>query len=157
MHNFKVPTVPLAAEIQCADGTVLRGTVFLAADSAVQAGPMLPDEWINGPTAFFPFLQTRTESAILVNKSNVLAFSVAAAPDDESDEGPVVGLPVQRVVVEAGNSRFEGGVVIDMPDHQRRLVDYLNRPDPFLPLRAGARLHFVRKDCISRVTEISES
>jgi len=156
MRDFRVPTVPLATEIQCVDGTVLRGTVYLSADSAVQAGPMLPDEWINGPGMFFPFLPTHSEAAILVNKSNVLTLSVAAPPDD-AEQAPELALLVQGVVVEAGTARLEGSVAIDMPDYRRRLVDYLNRPEPFLALKSGTRLHFVRKDCISRVAEVRET
>jgi hypothetical protein len=156
MHDLKVPTIPLATEIQCVDGTVLRGTVYLAADSAVQSGPMLPDEWINSPAMFFPFLPVRSESTILVNKANVLALSVAAAPDTV-EQAASVGLIVQRVAVEAGSCRFEGRVIIDMPDNRRRLADYLNRPEPFLEITEGERRHFVRKDCISRVAELREA
>jgi hypothetical protein len=156
MPDFKVPTVQLSTEIQCVDGTVLRGTVFMPALSAVQAGPMGPEEWINGPLMFFPFRPEGGGRPVLVNKRSVLALGVTpAAIDEEQVWEP--GLLVRRVVVEAGGTRFEGEVAIDMPENQRRLVDYLNCPEAFLPLRTGERLHLVRKDCISRVAEIPET
>ena len=79
MQDFKVPTVQLATELHCVDGAVLRGNVYMAALSAVHAGPMLPQEWINSPPAFFPFRQ-ESGTTLLVNKHQVLAMSVEAPP-----------------------------------------------------------------------------
>jgi hypothetical protein len=153
MHDFKVPTVQLATELHCVDGAVLRGHVYMAALSAVHAGPMQPQEWINSPPAFFPF---RCEDAtmMLVNKHQVLAMSVVTPPTGPEDElWESAGL-VRRVAVEAGGKRFEGDAVIDMPENQRRLVDYLNRPEAFLCLVSGENDVLVRKELISRAFEV---
>jgi len=40
-------------------------------------------------------------------------------------------LPVHHLVIEAGGHRFEGTVIVDMPLNQRRVVDYINRPEAF--------------------------
>jgi hypothetical protein len=154
MHDFKVPTVQVATELHCLDGGVLKGYVYMAALSAVQAGPMLPTEWINSPPVFFPFRQDNEET-LLVNKHQVLAMSVEVPPPDDETWQPTS--PVRHAIVEAGGKRFEGLVAIDMPENQRRLVDYLNRSEAFLSLVSGRNQILVRKELISRVFEIEET
>ncbi len=154
MHDFKVPTVQLATELHCLDGGVLKGHVYMAALSAVHAGPMLPQEWINSPPVFFPFRQEGGET-LLVNKHQVLAMSVEApAPGEEDTWDP--GVPSRRTLVEAGGKRFEGSVRIDMPENQQRLVDYLNRQEAFLCMFDAGNQLLVRKELISRVFEVEE-
>ena len=118
MNDFKVPTVQLATELHCVDGVVLRGCVYMAALSAVHAGAMTPQEWINSPPAFFPFRQ-EDGTTTLVNKHQVLAMSVAAPPASDEEAWETAEL-VRRAAVEAGGKRFEGDVVNDMPENQRR-------------------------------------
>jgi hypothetical protein len=154
MDDFKVPTTQLATEIHCVDGSVLRGRIFMPALSAVHSGPMLPQEWVNSPPLFFPFRQD-DGTTILVNKDQVVAMSVAATPEGD-DEAREPAAPVRRATVEAGGKRFEGGLAIDMPEHQRRVVDYLNRPEAFLCLISGENHLLIRKALISRVVGTEE-
>jgi hypothetical protein len=153
MHDFKVPTVQLATELHCVDGAVLRGHVYMAALSAVHAGPMQPQEWINSPPAFFPF-RREDGAMILVNKHQVLAMSVVAVPLEPEDELWEPASLVRRVMVEAGGKRFEGDVAIDMPENQQRLVDYLNRSESFLCLVSGENHLLVRKEFVARAFEV---
>jgi hypothetical protein len=127
----------------------------MAALSAIHAGPMTPQEWINSPPAFFPFRQ-ENETTILVNKHQVLAMSVAAPPAADQQTWETAGL-VRRAVVEAGGKRFEGDVLIDMPENQRRLVDYLNRGESFLCLVDGESYVLVRKELVARAFEVEET
>jgi hypothetical protein len=158
MHDFKVPTVQLASELHWADGAVIRGNIYMPALSAIHAGPMHPQEWINSPPVFFPFRQEGDGGpTILVNKRQVLAMTVEAPLPEGDDQGWEPAVLLLRVAVEAGSKRFEGEVVIDMPENQRRFVDYLNRPEAFLCLVAGENHLLVRKDFISRAHEVEEA
>ena len=56
MDDLRVPTVPVPAEILCADGSRLTGTVFLPPAASHHDGPTRPEEWINDGRPFFPFL-----------------------------------------------------------------------------------------------------
>jgi hypothetical protein len=156
MYDLKVPTVQVPTELHCADGVVLRGIVYMPALSAVQAGPMLPHEWINSPPPFFPFRPAGEDGTLLVNKEQLLAISVAVPvpSDDPAWEAPSL---VRPVVVEAGGKRFEGSIVIDMPENRRRVVDCLNRDETFLCLVADEQQVLVRKALISRVIEVQET
>ena len=150
--ELRVPTVALIAEIYSADGRVFRGRIFVPASAPRHAGAERAMEWINEGGPFFPFLPDDASTAVIVNKHEVLVVTVSA----EADAGDVsdgTAPPEQRVVVECGERRFEGSVVLDMPEHHQRVLDYLNRAEPFLVLRAGDRHHLVQKARISRVLE----
>jgi hypothetical protein len=116
---------------------------------------MRAEEWMNDSTAFFPFLPDDSRTSVLLNKQELLVLSVSASADsgdllEEADS------PIRRVVVECGGRRLEGSLVIEMPATQSRVLDYLNRPEPFLTLREGERHHLVRKSRITRVVELPE-
>jgi len=61
------------------------------------------------------------------------------------------------VVVECGSRRLEGHLHIDMPPQHRRVLDYLNRAEAFLPLYHDGRLQLVQKHNITRVIETGEA
>ena len=155
MSELRVPTVALAAEVLCADGRTFAGRIFVPATASRHPGPMRPEEWMNEPTLFIPFLPDDGKAPMVINKREVLVISVSAASDfGDIVEGAVV--PIRRVIVEAEDRRLEGEIVIDMPTNQTRVLDYLNRPEAFLTLRDGDRHHLVQKERITRVIEIRE-
>jgi hypothetical protein len=153
LSELRVPTIALDAEIVFGDGTWFVGRIFLPAASSHHTGPMRPDEWMNDKTPFFPFLPANASSPVILNKSEVVVLSVL------SEEPPVeegVEVPRRRVQVECRERVVSGVVVIDMPEGHQRVLDYLNRPDPFLIVRDGDREHLVRKERITRVLEPRE-
>jgi hypothetical protein len=155
VNELRVPTHATSAEIRCADGRVLVGRVFIPVSSSHHSGPMRPEEWMNEPAQFFAFLPDDAKATVLLSKPQVAVLTIPAAEaEDAPDED--VELPVRRLAVELGDRHLEGDVVIDMPMGHRRVLDYLNRPEPFLTLRAGERWHLVRKSLMTRVAEIQE-
>ena len=151
MSELRVPTIATTAQVACADGRSFSGRVFVPASAFRHTGPMRPEEWINEPAAFFPFLPDREDLPVLLNKQQVVAITIATPASDE-DLAPAED-GVRRVEVECGAVRFEGELRIDMPVGQRRVLDTLNRPERFVVLRAGKRQHLVHKRHITRVVE----
>jgi hypothetical protein len=151
MSELRVPTIATVAQVTCADGRVFAGRVFVPAAAFRHSGPMRPDEWINEPAPFFPFLPDREDVPVLLNKDEVVAISISAAgPEEDTENGEVV---VRSLTVECGALRLEGDLRIDMPEGHRRVLDTLNRPERFLTLSAGKRLHLVHKRHVTRVVE----
>lgn len=150
MTELRVPTIATVAQVSCADGRVFTGRVFVPAAALRHTGPMRPEEWINEPALFFPFLPDREDVPVLLNKDEVVAISISAPGPDEEVSGDV---SIRGLAVECGTQRFEGDVRIDMPEGQRRVLDTLNRPERFVTLRAGKRQHLVNKRRITRVLE----
>jgi hypothetical protein len=151
-EEFRVPRVLRAAEVLCADGYRIRGRVFLPATAEAHAGPMRAEEWLNDPTQFFPFLPDGEGSPVILNKQQTVMLTVMASADrDEGLEGAPA--PVSPICVECGGVRIEGEVVLDLPAQQSRVLDLLNRKEPFLNVRDGELHHLVRKSCITRITQ----
>ncbi len=155
--EYRVPTIPLEAEILTADGRTFHGQVFVPDVAVTHRGPMRAAEWMNEPAAFFPFVPADGSGAVLLNRSEVLVFTVSAKADADLDDPEGTGGKRRRVIVECRDRRFEGEIVIDMPPHQRRVSDFLNRPDPFLIVQEGDRHHLIRKARITRVIEPKET
>lgn len=151
MSELRVPTVGLAAEVKSGDGRVFSGRIFVPAAASHHSGPMRPEEWINEPAAFFPFLLDREEAPVLLNKAEVVAVTLTSPPPEEELAPAEDG--VRAVMIECGALRFEGDLRIDMPEGQRRVLDTVNRPERFLTIRAGDRHHLVHKRHITRILE----
>ena len=155
MSELKVPTVALAAEVACADGRSFVGRIFVPAAASHHSGPTRPEEWLNEPVPFFPFLPDDSDTPVILNKSQVLVVSTVLL-DAEEDLDTAEGTPSRAVAVECEGRRVEGTLRIDMPTGHRRVLDYLNRHDVFLALRAPGRLHLVHKSRITRLIELRE-
>lgn len=153
MGELRVPTVAFPAEAVFADGRVFVGRIFVPAAASRHAGAMRAEEWMNDSTTFFPFLPDDSRTSVLLNKQELLVLSVAATADT-GDVEEEVGTLTREVAVECGQRRLEGSLVIEMPTNQCRVLDYLNRSEPFLILREGDRHHLVRKSRITRVVEL---
>ena len=155
MSELRVPTVVLQAEVECADGRIFVGRIFIPVASAKHAGATRPEEWLNDESHFFPFLPDEAAAPVLLNKREVLVLTVpASASEGEIPEG--IDSPVRRVAVEAEARRLEGTLIIDMPQNHLRVLDYLNRAEQFLTLRDGEVHHLIQKERITRVLEIRE-
>lgn len=151
---LRVPTVERSVEVECADGRRFQGRIFIPVASPVHEGPTRPEEWINEAPSFFPFVPDDGQSPFLLNKRELLVLSVEEPPDEAPEGRPES--PVRRVKVEAEARRLEGDLVLDMPENHLRVLDYVNRTDPFLALRDGSVLHLIQKERITRVTEVRE-
>src|SRR5438093_12507852 len=84
MSELRVPTVALAAEVACADGRTFTGRIFVPAAASHHAGPMRPEEWINEPVPYFPFLPDDAAVPVMLNKHTLLLVTL---PGGESSEG----------------------------------------------------------------------
>lgn len=160
MDEYRVPTVRLEVEVLRQDGSLLAGRIFMPALSAVHAGPMALEEWANAAPPFFPFAAA-PNVRILLNKRQVLALITTPAPAPEAGPDPDdagtnrADVPVRRVSIEAGGRRFDGLLVIDMPISKQRVLDYMNRPEPFLLLHLDdGRQCLIHRSFITSVSEV---
>ena len=164
---YRVPTKRLAAEVVCTDGKRLSGSLFLPASTTWHTGPMRPEERLNDESDFFPFLPEDGTAPTILNKAEVLVLSFdnpeveLPAPDDAVSEPPSVeeteyAVPERLVALDCGDLHLEGGMPMDVPAHQRRVLDFLNRPQRFVQLNAGNQVHLVNRERIIRARELGE-
>jgi hypothetical protein len=153
MAELRVPTIALPAELLAADGRTLVGRIFVPAAAHRHTGAMKAEEWLNEPSDFFPFLADGASTSVILNKRQVLVLSVPAAAEVDERESEEESGPRRRVRVRCGGRDFEGAVLIDMPENQCRLLDYLNRPGRFLGLWDGDHHRLIHKGHVTSVYE----
>jgi hypothetical protein len=158
MSMLGVPVQSLTVQVLCADGRSFSGLIFLPPMASRHSGPMRAEEWMNDPSPFFPFVhdsQSGRAQGFLLNKREVLVLTVPANADQD-DLPAEAHTHHRRVTIECEAQRLTGLVEIDMPENLTRVVDYMNRPEPFLTLRDGDRHHLIQKERITRVIDEGE-
>jgi len=119
---------------------------------------MRPDERLNDDSDFFPFLPADAGEPVILNKRQIawVTFDVRSFPAPSPDDSPeVLSGPEQRVSVWCRDRRLEGVLLIDLPEDKSRVLDRLNQPERFLRIRDGDLLHYVSRDHISQVVELT--
>jgi hypothetical protein len=148
MDELRVPTVAVPAEVLCADGRRLTGTVFVPAAASHHDGPTRPEEWINDGRAFFALLPEGETTPMILNKVQLVTVTVPIWPDSDFHADVL-----RQVEIEAGGQSIVGTLHVDMPENQQRVLDYLNLAPAFVALYAGSRLHLVHKRHVARLME----
>ena len=154
-EDLRIPTVAIAAEVLLQSGEKLAGQVFLPLLASRHSGRPRPDEWVNQPTGFFPFLPEGRPHAVILNKDTVQIISMDLSPE-LSVEDASTGF-TSRVALRLGEKVLEGTLLIDMPAERTRVLDYLNHGEHFIPLWGTDAYHLVRKSCITMITEKEEN
>lgn len=156
--DLRVPTATFVAVVQLAGGQEIRGRFFVPSHTSLHPGPMRPDERLNDDSDFFPFLPADAAEPVILNKRQVawVSFDFRSFPTPSGDESPEVhSRPEQRVSVWCRDRLLEGVLLIDLPEDKSRVLDLLNQPERFLRIRDGDLLHYVSRDHISKVVELT--
>lgn len=149
-EDLRVPTVPVTVEVLLDTAETLKGQVFLPAMASRHSGQPRPDEWVNQPTGFFPFLVEGGKSAVILNKATVAAILFPLRPEFDLEGN--TGFMSSVEVTWAGRVA-EGRLLINMPAERTRVLDYLNSTDQFIPVWTDNVYYLIRRDCITRIIE----
>ena len=100
---------------------------------------------------------------MIVNKHQLIVLSLDLTQSeqlrrwwgiDSNDDETLIPHMEQRILVECDGIELEGVVVMDAPQHQRRMQDLLNRAERFICLRDHDQLHLINRKRIVRASEI---
>jgi hypothetical protein len=152
MQDLRVPVATIPADVVLTDGRAFSGHIFVPLVASTHEGPTRPDELLNDRSSFLPFRTAGAEAPVLLGKAQLLLITVPAWQDTADGEGSVV-FPERLAAFELGDRTVEGTVLIDMPEHKGRMLDYLNHSGMFITVRDGERRHLVQKEHLLRVVE----
>jgi hypothetical protein len=164
-EGYEVPKRQVEAAVTLMGEDPRPVRLFLAERAQNHSGPQRPGDLLNDATEdYFP-VRGPDESLALLNRSAVLVLSVPASeqasPEEIAAAREAEGMEAFttrriRVRMEDG-SEVTGTVSYVRPAGERRIRDYLNRTEAFIPLRDGDTVRFVNRSRIARVTFASSS
>ena len=151
MDELKVPKRQVAAEVLLPGGRARRMTLFLAEGAPDHQGPEVPLDLLNGRHDFLPARDEATGAMTFLHRPGVAAVRVDRALDAAEEE---VTLPTEHEVEVrlADGTGLTGLVTYEAPVPHDRLVDFLNRPEPFFRLLERDGVALVGRAHVARVS-----
>ncbi len=150
MEDLRVPKRPVPVEVVLPGGAARRVTVFLSAAAPSHDGPERLSDVLNGDA---PFLPAREEESGLMTFLHRASIAVArVAPAEEPPEASFTIPTEHEVEVTLTDGTCLSGLVAYVaPESHERLVDYLNRSEPFLRLLERDAVALVGRAHVARV------
>ncbi len=156
-ERYLVPKEPAPITLKLAWQEPLKVSLYLAQRAEKHKGTECPSDLLNGGDRFIPV--TDEEGRLLVFQRDALMLvSVAAEYEEgwagaEGDEEEVATSVKVELGLEDG-TRVGGTLTYWRPEGQRRLQDYFNTAEQFIPVRDRDTVHLVNRD---RIVFISPS
>lgn len=132
-----------------ADGSVMKGVIFLSACSYSHIGQQNLADLLREKGNFFPF-RSETGAFCVANKQSITHIRYQEAEEDQL-YGPI-GNPVEVLINFVGGEQLRGKVVIEMPEGRTRLFDFINSATGFFSLRSEEAHHLVN---VAKIRDIS--
>lgn len=156
MERYRVPKHRVRVRIRSAQGREEDVFLFLADFAEGHIGPERPGDLFRGGIEFC-VAENESGEVIFLHCRSVSTVTIAL--EDELEEGLAGGDPVAAdldteraiTVVLADGLALTGVTRYQLPEANRRLQDFLNSPEPFLPIYQGEEIILINKAHIARV------
>ncbi len=148
MEEFRVPLRTIAVAIRLEDGEVLSGGIPVAESSPTGHEGTAVDR-LNDADPFLPL--SGPDGSVLLHKGAIVWVELALDAEDGSAEDGSTAVPVELNLV--GGETRSGEVRYVMPPERSRLMDFLNRSDPFVEVTQGRRRTLVHRKFVIKVRE----
>lgn len=132
MSVYRVEKTELPVVIFQADGSVMKGVVFLSASAYSHMGQQTLLDLLKEPGNFFPF-RSETGAFCVANKTSIT--HIRFDPPEESSEYASLGDREDVDIKFVGGEQLSGTVTIEMPEGRNRLFDFLNAMNGFFLLQ----------------------
>lgn len=156
IEGYRVPKRQAPAMIALAGQPPMQLSLYLAERAERHSGTEYPSDLLNDGDEFIP--ASDPEGRILIlRRSAIMVLSVASEFEEPSGEetvgdGQLTHVPV-RIRLEDGGS-VKGELVYWRPESHRRVQDYLNTAERFVPIRDGDTVHLVNRDRIVSLLQL---
>jgi hypothetical protein len=149
MSVYRVEKSELSVVVFQADGSIMKGVVFLGATAYKHAGKQTLLDLLKEPGDFFPFRSESGEFCI-TNKQTITHLRFV--PPEQEEEYQSLGDRENVEIKFVGGEQLSGTVVIEMPEGRSRLFDFINVMEGFFLLQNEEAHYLVN---VSHVRDIS--
>jgi hypothetical protein len=132
-----------------ADGSVMKGVVFLSASAYNHMGQQTLPDLMKEPGDFFPF---RTEAGAFCVTNKQTITHIRFEPPEEAVAYKSLGDREDVDIKFAGGEKLSGTITIEMPEGRNRLFDFVNAMDGFFLLQNQEAYYLVN---ISQIRDVS--
>ena len=132
MSVYRVEKSELPVVVFQADGSVMKGVVFLSATAYSHMGKQTLLDLLKEPGEFFPF-RSDTGNFCVTNKQTIthIRFDPPVQEDDYQSLGDREEVDIKFV----GGEQRSGTVTIEMPEGRNRLLDFINAMEGYFLLQ----------------------
>lgn len=149
MSVYRVQKSELSVVVFQADGSIMKGVVFLSATAYNHAGKQTLLDLLKEPGDFFPF---RSESGEFCVTNKQTITHIRFVPPEQEEEYQSLGDRENVEIKFVGGEQLGGTVVIEMPEGRSRLFDFINFMEGFFLLQNEEAQYLVN---VSHVRDIS--
>jgi hypothetical protein len=132
MSVYRVEKSELPVVVFQADGSIMKGVVFLSATAYNHMGQQTLLDLLKEPGDFFPF-RSEAGDFCVTNKQTIT--HIRFVPPELEDEYQSLGDREEVEIKFVGGEQLGGTVVIEMPEGRNRLFDFINAMEGFFLLQ----------------------
>lgn len=140
MSVYRVEKTELPVVLFQADGSVMKGVVFLSATAYSHVGQQTLLDLMREPGDFFPF---RSEAGAFCVANKRTITHIRFDPPKETSAYDSLGDREDVDIKFVGGEQLSGTVTIEMPEGRNRLFDFLNAMDGFFLLQNQEAFYLV--------------
>ena len=149
MSIYRVDKTEQPVVLFQADGSVMKGVVFLSACAYSHIGQQTLTDLLREKGDFFPF-RNEAGGFCVTNKTSITHIRYEQLATEQ--EYAPLGNPVEVQINFVGGEQLRGTVIIEMPEGRNRLFDFVNSMSGFFPLRSGEAHYLVN---VTQLRDIS--
>ena len=150
MEDLRVPKREVPVEVLLPGGEARQVSVYLAEGAQSRPGPERLSDLLNGSVPFIPAREVATGAMTFLHRASIAVARIAAEAEPPDDSFTIPTEYEVEITLTAG-TRLTGIVAFVEPESSARLVDFLNRPEPFLRLLEHDGVALVGRAHVARV------
>ena len=140
MSVYRVEKTELPVVVFQADGSVMKGVVFLSASAYSHTGQQTLLDLMKEPEDFFPF---RSEAGAFCVANKTTITHIRFDPPEEASAYESLGDREDVDIKFVGGEQLSGTLTIEMPEGRNRLFDFLNAMNGFFLLQNQEAFYLV--------------
>jgi hypothetical protein len=149
MSVYRVEKSELSVVVFQADGSIMKGVVFLSATAYSHMGKQTLLDLLKEPGDFFPF-RSEAGDFCVTNKQTIT--HIRFEPPEQEEQYQSLGDREDVQIKFVGGEQLGGTVTIEMPEGRNRLLDFINAMKGFFLLQTQEAHYLVN---VSQVRDIN--